>query len=265
MLECVINVSEGRRPDIVESIAASAGRHLLDVHRDGDHNRSVLTVVGEAAARAVAAAAVDALDIRTHQGAHPRFGVVDVVPFVPLGSATLDDAVAARDRFTEWAADELAVPCFRYGPGRTLPEVRRRAFDDLEPDTGPGQAHPSAGAMAVGARPVLVAYNLWLAQPDLELARAIARSIRSPSVRTLGVAVGHHVQVSMNLIEPDLVGPADVYRQVTEVAPVARAELVGLAPMAVIEAAGRDNWPRLDLDVDRTIEARLAARGWSVD
>jgi glutamate formiminotransferase len=265
MLECVINISEGRRLDILDSIAGCAGPHVLDVHCDSDHNRSVLTVVGEPAARAITMAAVDALDIRDHQGAHPRIGVVDVVPFVPLGSTPFDEAIAARDRFAEWAATELTVPCFRYGPERTLPEVRRRAFDDLDPDTGPHHPHPSAGAIAVGARPVLVAYNLWLAKPDLEMARAIARAIRSPSVRALGLAVGEHVQVSMNLVDPSAVGPAHVYQQVAGIAPVERAELVGLAPMAVIEAAGRDNWARLDLAVDRTIEARLEARGWSLD
>jgi glutamate formiminotransferase/glutamate formiminotransferase/formiminotetrahydrofolate cyclodeaminase len=265
MLECVINISEGRRVDVVESIAGRAGRELLDVHRDPDHNRSVLTVVGEAAARDITTAAVEALDLGPHEGAHPRIGVVDVVPFVPLGSTTFDAAVEARDRFTEWAADELAVPCFRYGRERTLPEVRRRAFVDLAPDTGPDRAHPTAGAIAVGARPVLVAYNLWLVDPDLEMARAIAHDLRSESVRALGLAVGAHVQVSMNLVDPYEVGPADVYKKVADVTPISRAELVGLVPLTVLELVGRDDWSRLDLALDRTIEARLEAKGLSVD
>src|SRR5690606_8929667 len=119
---------------------------------------------------------------------------------------------------------------FVYGPERSLPEVRRRAFVDLAPDAGPPTPHPTAGAVAVGARPVLVAYNLWLAEPDLELARRLARELRSPEVRALGLAVGEEVQVSMNLVAPERVGPADVYDRVAGSTRIARAELVGLAP-----------------------------------
>ena len=202
MLECVVNISEGRHLDVVDSIAASAGIDLLDVHRDGDHHRSVLTLVGQDAARSVTTTAVAVIDLRTHQGAHPRLGAVDVVPFVPLGSATLDDAIAARDAFGAWAARELGLPCFVYGPERSLPDVRRHAFQDLRPEFGPTRPHPTAGSVAIGARSVLVAYNLWLAEPDLARARALARQLRGPSVRALGLAVGDQVQVSMNLIDP---------------------------------------------------------------
>ena len=162
----------GQRPDTILEIAACAGRALLDVHSDPWHHRSVLTLGGddvEAAARAVAAAAVDLLDLSDHEGAHPRLGVVDVVPFVPLprlgggrrrgADDDLGEALAARDRFARYAADELGVPCFFYGPERSLPEVRRRAFVTEAPDAGPAVPHPSAGAMCVGARPPLVAYN----------------------------------------------------------------------------------------------------------
>ncbi len=142
MLECVVNISEGRRLDVVDSVAASAGVDLLDVHHDGDHHRSVLTLVGQDAARSVAATAVAAIDLRTHRGAHPRLGAVDVVPFVPLGSSTLDDALAARDAFGAWAGRELGLPCFVYGPERSLPDVRRHAFVSLQPDYGPGRPHP---------------------------------------------------------------------------------------------------------------------------
>ncbi|MBW3644905.1 MAG: glutamate formiminotransferase, partial [Actinobacteria bacterium] len=185
----MVNVSEGRRRDVVAALATAAGGDLLDVHTDADHHRSVLTLVGEAAPRAVAAVAVERIDLRDHQGVHPRLGAVDVVPFAPLGQATLEEAVAARDRFVTWVADELGVPAFAYGAGRApLPEVRRQAFRDLAPDAGPPRPHPTAGATAVGARPVLVAYNLWLAEPaDLALARSLARSLRSPAVRALGL------------------------------------------------------------------------------
>lgn len=260
MLECVVNISEGRRTDAVRAIAAAAGPDLLDVHTDADHNRSVLTVVGEAAPRAVSRAAVAGLDIGAHTGVHPRFGVVDVVPFVPLAGSTLADAVAARDLFVDWVAAELAVPAFAYGPERPLPQVRRQAFRELSPDAGPGRPHPTAGAVAVGARPVLLAWNVWLAEPDVALARAVAASARGPHLRALGLAVGGGAQVSMNLVAPDVVGPAEAWDLVAEHAPPARAELVGLAPRSVLERTDRHRWAQLDLSEDRTIEARLARR-----
>lgn len=265
MLECVINISEGRDRAAVERIGRAAGPELLDVHTDPDHHRSVLTVVGLAAAQAVAAATVLSLDLRRHTGVHPRIGVLDVVPFVPLGPTTLDDAVAARDATARWLADELGVPCFVYGPERSLPEVRRRAFVDLAPDVGPPAPHPTAGACAVGARPVLVAYNLWLAEPDLARARALAGDLRGPAVRALGLAVGDEVQVSMNLVDPLVVGPAEVYDRVAAQAPIARAELVGLVPEAVLHAIAPDRWAQLDLAAERTIEWRARAHGVSDD
>jgi glutamate formiminotransferase len=258
MLECVVNVSEGMHGDVVAAIASSAESHLLDVHADPHHNRSVLTLVGEDAPRAVARAAVDRLDLRGHRGAHPRLGVVDVVPFVPLGRASLTDAVAARDRFLTWIAAELGVPGFAYGPERSLPEVRRRAFRDLHPDAGPDRPHPTAGAVAAGARDVLVAWNVWLAAPDLVAARRAAAEVRGPHVRALGLAIGDRVQVSMNLIAPDAVGPAEAWDRVAALVPLAGAELVGLVPSSVLARTDPARWPQLDLDVDRTIEARLA-------
>ena len=116
-----------------------------------------------------------AMNLREHAGVHPRLGVVDVVPFVALPGSTEADALAARDRYGEWSADTLGVPCFRYGPERTLPDVRRGAFRALRPDDGPAEPHPSAGACAVGARPVLVAYNLWLGG-DVSVARRVPSS-----------------------------------------------------------------------------------------
>ncbi len=260
VLECVVNVSEGRRPQVVRAIAGAAGRDLLDVHTDRDHHRTVLTLLGEGAVRSVARATLDLLDLGEHQGAHPRIGVLDVVPFVPLGTDDLTEAISARDRFARWAGSELGLPCFLYGPERSLPEIRRRAFVDLAPDAGPERPHPTAGACAVGARGVLVAYNLWLARPDLVRARAIARDLRGPGLRALGLAVGTEVQVSCNLVDPNQLGPAAVYDAVAERAPVARAELVGLLPATVLAAIPRQRWAELDLDADRTIEARIAAR-----
>jgi len=255
VLECVINVSEGHDGPTLQAIAAAGGPALLDLHHDEHHNRAVLTLAGddvEATARAVASAAVERLDLRSHTGAHPRIGVVDVVPFVPLG-VPMAEAVGARDRFAEWMSNALGVRCFLYGPERSLPEARREA-------AAAPASHPTAGHCAVGARTVLVAYNLWLAQPDLERAQAIAAAIRSPAVRALGFAVGEEVQVSCNLVEPLEVGPAAIFDRVAALAPIDRAELVGLAPLAVVQAAPRTRWLELDLAEDSTIEARLALR-----
>jgi glutamate formiminotransferase / 5-formyltetrahydrofolate cyclo-ligase len=310
MLECVVNVSEGRDGALIDRLASSAGPLVLDVHRDADHHRSVFTLAGEGVedgVRALTAAAVDLLDIRAHAGAHPRIGVVDVVPFVSLtgrsstgpggpgggsgpgdgggpggagrtggpagrlwlADGSLDAAVAARDRFAEWAGRTLALPCFLYGPGRTLPEVRRGAWATLVPDAGQSRPHPTAGATAVGARPSLVAYNLWLgAGADLPLARAVAADIRSPHIRALGLQVGTSVQVSCNLISPWQVGPGAAFDLVSISlgrhggrSGIERAELVGLIPQAALDAEPARRWAELDLDPSKTIEARLERAG----
>lgn len=256
-----MNISEGRDTAVLDALASACGADLLDLHRDPDHHRSVFTLVGEEAPRRLAVEAVRLLDLRTHDGVHPRIGVVDVVPFVPLEHSSMADALAARDRFARWLADELAVPSFLYGPERTLPEVRRDAWRSLTPDVGPAVPHPSAGAACVGAREVLVAYNVWLAEPDLALAKRVAAAVRRPGLRTLGLQVGARVQVSMNLIEPTLIGPADAYDLVASLAPVGGAELVGLIPETVLHAIDPGRWHDLDLSGDATIEARRGAAG----
>jgi glutamate formiminotransferase len=281
VLECVVNVSEGRDHDVVASIARAGGGFLLDLHVDGDHHRAVLTLGGpgpglEEAVRAVARTSVQHIDLRRHEGVHPRLGVLDVVPFVPLGpggspvgpGADLTPAIEARDRFAAWAGEELGLPCFCYGPERTLPEVRREAFGRLSPDTGPADPHPRAGACAVGARSALVAYNLWLTTPDAAVARAVAAAVRGPAVRALGLAVAGVTQVSCNLVDPFVVGPAQVYDTVARLVreagtEVARAELVGLAPGTVLDTVSEERWRVLDLDPQRTVEARLATPGSS--
>jgi glutamate formiminotransferase len=269
--ECVVNLSEGRRPAVIADLAQAAGPVLLDVHTDADHNRSVFTLAGPAGAlaeavRALATAAVARLDVRAHQGVHPRIGVVDVVPWVtlsgwPVEAGPLEPAVELRDAFADWAGYQLQLPCFLYGPERTLPQVRAQAWHSLAPATGPPFPHPRAGATAVGARPPLVAYNLWLATADLDAARALAASLRGPAVRALGLPVGDAVQVSCNLIDPLRVGPAAVFDAVATRSAVERAELVGLVPARVLAAIPEHRWPELDLDRSRTIEARLERAG----
>jgi glutamate formiminotransferase / 5-formyltetrahydrofolate cyclo-ligase len=260
VLECVVNVSEGQALDRLKRWSARLGDDLLDLHHDPYHHRSVFTLVGEFAPRCLARLAVAELHIAHHRGVHPRIGVVDVVPFVPLGGATLSDAVHARDRFARWAWRELHVPSFLYGPNRSLPDLRRAAGVEHVPDIGGPHGHPSAGAIAVGARQPLVAYNLWLRSATLEQAREIAQAMRSPVVRTLGLAVGDSVQVSCNLVAPERFTPADAFDVVNAEATIERAELVGLLPRAVLDLIDHTRWQQLDLDDARTIEARLEAR-----
>ncbi len=287
--ECVINVSEGRDQWVIAALTDAAGVHLLDLHSDGEHHRSVLTLGGplpgvEDAARAVARAAVSGIDLTTHSGVHPRLGVLDVVPFVPLdGVATGSDAwsaaASARDRFATWAGSSLGLPCFLYGPERTLPDVRRQAFTSLAPDTGPRTPHPTAGACAVGVRLPLVAYNVWIADPTprpdgddaptaLSVARGLAANLRGPSVRTLGLPLSSGAQVSCNLIDPSTAAIAELYDDVVAGAraqgcSVVRAELVGLLPEITLRAVPRPRWAELDLGEHRTIEFRMAERGWA--
>lgn len=274
-IECVVNLSEGRDQGFLTQLAEAAGPVLLDLHRDPDHHRSVFTLAGEAepvtqAVQALARASVAGLDLRPHQGAHPRRGVVDVVPFVPyipgrLPSHDLHAVIALRDAFARWMSATLGVPTFLYGPlpgggTRTLPQVRRDAFGKVPPDFGPRQPHPTAGATAVGARSVLVAYNVWVS--SLEVARLVAPLVRGPAVRALGLAVGEGAQVSCNLVDPAQLGPAqayDVVRRLAEEAggAVAGAELVGLLPEAVLRAIPGSRWTELGLSTDQTVEARL--------
>ncbi len=262
MLECVVNVSEGRDDEVLQRLAAAAGPDLLDLHRDPDHHRSVLTLVGVDAPRRVASEAVDGIDLHGHTGVHPRLGAVDVVPFVPLAGSTMTDALAARDAFARWMGEDLGVPVFLYGPERSLPDVRRRAFRDLAPDVGPPTPHPTAGACCAGAREVLVAYNVWLTGTSLAEAREVAAAIRQPALRALGLEVGASVQVSMNLVAPARLGPAEAYDLVAAAlagpdASIERAELVGLVPAAVVEAVDPARWDELDLAPERSIEARV--------
>jgi glutamate formiminotransferase len=257
-LLCIVNISEGRDPDVLAALDAACGADLLDRHSDPHHHRSVFSLVGEHAPRRLAAVAFEKLDLTAHSGAHPRLGVVDVVPFVPWGKETMAEATSARDRFAAWAGDR-DVPAFVYAAERTLPDLRRQAFDELTPRFGPSAPHRRAGAVAVGARRPLVAYNLWV-DADLATARQVARSMRGPAVRALGLQVGARVQVSMNLVAPAIAGPAAVFDTVSSEIAVEGAELVGLMPADVLNAIDPDRWAALDIGPDRTIEARMASR-----
>jgi glutamate formiminotransferase len=279
LLECVVNVSEGRDEAVLSQLATAAGSALLDLHRDPDHHRSVLTLAGPGdlvteAARAVAAATVARLDLRDHAGSHPRLGVLDVVPFVPYAPGgpapeDLTEAVARRDEFARWLGEELGVPSFLYGPlpggrTRTLPDIRRHAFggspEGLSPDRGPARADPRHGATAVGARRVLVAYNVWVS--SVPVAQTVAPLVRGPQVRALGLAVGSRAQVSCNLVDPDRYGPERLYDVVASLVAdaggsVEGGELVGLIPEAVLAAVASGKRPELGLSEEATVESRL--------
>ncbi len=292
-LECVVNVSEGRDEVLLGKLIEQIDNVLLDLHRDPSHHRCVITLGGrdtdvEAAVRSVTRRAVDLLDLGAHRGAHPRFGVVDVVPFVPfapqitpggLGPSSstpstadpdLGPAVAAHDRFASWAGTEFGLPCFLYGPlpdggERTLPEVRRMAYAGLRPDVGPNRPDPHAGSVAVGARQALVAYNMWVAGGDAELVRQVAAAIRGPHVRALGLELDGSFQVSCNLVVPQVIGPAQIYDQVAALlearaASIERAELVGLAPLSVIHEIDEARWRQLDVSPAASVESRMAGR-----
>ena len=280
LLVCPANVSEGRRLVVVASIALAAGRpsvQLLDVHTDPDHNRSVLTLAGRADALvdgvvAAASTAAQTIDLPTHEGAHPRLGAIDVIPFVPVSTdpAGMATAVSAAREAAWRVAGEVGIPCFLYGEagsGRSLPEVRRRAFADLAPDFGGLGPHPTAGAAAVGARGPLVAYNVDLDTDDIALARHIAASIRErngglPHVRALGMALPSRgiVQVSTNLLLPAVTTIGAVFEAVAALAAAAGvdvrgSEIVGLTPRAALPAS-TDNL--LLREPPKILEAELA-------
>ncbi len=175
---------------------------------------------------------------------------MDVVPFVALASESHARALELRDATARWISDTFDVPTFLYGPvggvTRTLPDVRKHAFHDLAPDLGPDNASPTLGAVAVGARAVLVAWNIWLDGVSRDATRAIAKAVRRSEVRSLAFRAGDFTQVSCNLIEPLVVGPAVVYDEVAKRLPdggeIVRCELVGLVPRAVLDAEDRSRW-----------------------
>lgn len=271
MFECVVNISEGRRLDVLDALTYAAGPSLRDCHADVTHNRSVFTLIHDRdfirrGVVSLVVTAMDRLDLRHHEGVHPRFGVVDVVPFVPLEGSRMDEARALRGEIAAWMAHTFDLPVFLYGAlgdgtFRSLPDLRRDAFKLLAPDMGPSAPHPKHGASALGARELLVAWNLWLSGLTLDEGRVIAATIRQPGVRALAFQIGDFVQISCNLINPTVIGPSIVYDQVLGLlqnGAIDHAELVGLIPAALVRAEDPSRWEQLGLRLDSTIEARLS-------
>ena len=277
MLECVPNVSEGRDGAVLDALGRACGQVLLDRHVDADHHRAVFTLAGDGlldAVRALALAVAEHVDLRVHTGAHPRFGALDVVPFVALADAPIEHATIAAHDFGLWIVDALAVPVFLYDAadpaGRTLPDARREAFTARAPDLGPARPHPSLGAVAVGARPPLVAVNCELTTDDVAQARRIAGAVRErdgglPGVRALGLGLSSigRAQVSMNLVALGRTGLQPACERVRELAraagtDVTRVELVGLVPAVELERCDPAFLAWSGIGSDQSIEARLS-------
>jgi glutamate formiminotransferase len=281
VIECVANVSEGRDVVALRALADACGPSLVDVHSDVDHHRSVFTLAGPgahdagAAARALAAAVAAHISLVGHEGEHPRFGVLDVVPFVALDGTDTEREEAAREArsFGEWWAETYGVPVFFYDEAdevcRDLPHVRKHAFETRIPDCGPDAPHPTLGATAVGARRVLIAVNVVLVGRDMVVARRIARATRArdgglPGVRALAFCLPHaeRVQVSMNLTELNRTGVQDACLHVRDLArrlgtDVAGVELVGLLPRTELDRCDDDFLSWSGIDAASTIEARV--------
>jgi glutamate formiminotransferase len=291
LVESVPNVSEGRRLDAVERLADAITSvpevHLLDRTSDASHNRSVFTLAGPAGPVSMALSrlvgtAIEEIDMDTHSGEHPRIGAVDVIPFIPLGDTSMAETVEIARGFGDWLSRTYELPVYLYAEAALrservkLADVRRGQYEGLkseisqrgrEPDFGPARMHPSAGAVAVGARPFLIAYNINLESPDKELAVRIARRIREsgggmPKVQANGFFIEEldRAQVSMNVLDFETTPLWLVWETVRDVAAedgveLAESELIGLAPLAAFLAvADRAGAPSED-----PIERRLAA------
>lgn len=276
MIECVPNFSEGARPEVVEAVVArvraESGVRVLDLQSDASHNRSVLTLAGdpESLLRGVLAlvgACVTTIDLKNHRGEHPRMGAVDVVPFIPLEGSTIADCVALARRAGEAIAKAHNIPVFLYEDAASAPhrkgleDIRRGQFEGLatklkdplwQPDFGPNQPHPSFGAVVVGARMPLIAFNVNLTTDDVEVAKKIAKGIRHSTggyrfVKAMGLIVdinGRKVaQVSMNMTDFTKTPLHRVVETIRNEAArygvaIAGSEIVGLVPsQALVDAA----------------------------
>jgi glutamate formiminotransferase len=290
LFEAVPNFSEGKEAAkisrITEAVRAVSGVRILGLHSDPDHNRSVLTFAGEEdpvleGAIALAKACAAELDLASQSGEHPRIGVLDVLPFVPLKGATMDDAVRLANRAGE-SLGSLGFPVFLYGSAattqhrRSLPDIRRGGYEGVasrlddplwKPDYGPRTLDPHRGVVAIGARPFLVAFNAYLDTDDVEVARTVARQIREsggglPAVRALGFGVGGKAQVSMNLTDLEQTTIPVALEAVRSAAAdlgasVESTELVGLAPLEALLQTARYYLGLRELDAHHVLESRL--------
>ena len=293
IVECVPNFSEGRREDVIEriidAVRAVDGVKVLDYSSDPSHNRTVLTFVGEPmavkeAAFRVAEKAAELIDMEQHQGEHPRIGAADVIPLIPISGVTMEECVELARELGRDIGEKLGIPVYLYEEAATRPDrknlahVRRGEYEGLkeaiktperQPDFGPAQMHPKAGAVAVGARPPLVAYNINLDTDNVDIAKAIARTIRGssggyPSIKALGVLIEEtgKAQVTINVCNYKEVSLARVFETVKIEAErygvnITGSEIVGLVPMeALLDAAAF--YLRLEgFQLEQVLEKRL--------
>jgi len=293
IIECIPNVSEGRRPEVVDAIAAAIravpGVRLLDYSSDASHNRSVFTMAGDAApikaaVLALYERAVPAIDLRTHKGEHPRLGAVDVVPFVPIEGVTMDACVALAKDVAGEVASRFGVPVYLYEDAaadparRNLEDIRRGEFEGLAakmaskgwaPDFGPAGPHPSAGASVIGARMPLIAYNINLNTDRLDVAKKIAAAIRHSSggfryVKAAGFKLDDRgiVQVSMNLTNYEKTPIFRVFEAVKREADrygvtILESEIVGLIPSAALNATAEYYLQIAGFNANQILETKL--------
>jgi glutamate formiminotransferase len=293
IIESIPNVSEGRRPEVVDrlvaAITSTPGVRLLDRSSDPSHNRSVLTLVGDAAALktatlALVEAAVESIDLRKHTGEHPRLGAVDVIPFVPIEGVTMADCVALAREVASEVARRFGVPVYLYEEAsdnplrKTLEDIRRGEFEGLRakmtapgwaPDFGSAEPHPSAGATVIGARMPLIAYNINLATDRLDVAKRIAAAIRHSSgglryVKAMGVKLDdrHLVQVSINLTNYEKTPMFRVFEMVRREAErygvgVLESEIVGLVPAAALVATAQFYLQLEGFSAEQVLENKL--------
>ena len=294
LVECVPNFSEGRKTETVERLARAISSVstacVLDTHLDPDHNRSVITFVAapemivEAALRAVGLAA-ELIDMRQHKGVHPRLGATDVLPFIPISGVTMEDCAALAHQAGERIARELSLPVFFYEraalkPDRVnLEDVRRGALELLReqiavdpnraPDLGPRRVHETAGAIAIGARPFLIAFNINLRATDVAIARKIARAVRArggglPFVKALGFELSTRglIQVSMNIVNYEVTGITQAYDAVRREAEradveIVSTEIVGLVPEKALDKSAEYFQELENFSEDKIFEHRL--------
>ncbi len=294
IVECVPNFSEGRRSEVIQAISEAVERvegvRLLGEEMDRDHNRAVLTFVGEpdpvaeAAFRAVARA-VELIDLTKHHGEHPRIGATDVVPFVPIANITMEECVNLARALGRRIWEELRIPVYFYAEAalrddrRLLPLIRQGEFEGLretmgkdpnrDPDVGDPEIHPTAGATAVGARGPLIAYNVNLATDDLGLAQTIAKRVRAssggfPEIQARGFALADRgqVQVSMNVLNFRVTSIAKVFGAIQKEAeaagvPIVGSEIVGLVPLEALLDATEAHLGLEDFQHDQILERRL--------
>lgn len=292
LLEAVPNFSEGRDPDFVDAVVAAiteAGAEVLDASSDPDHNRSVVTFIGapeqvEAGAIAAARVAVDRIDLNQHQGVHPRVGALDVLPFVPVAGMTMDEAVGSARR-VGMALAQMGLPVYWYAhasvpQGRRLADLRRGGFErlvqgwpkDRHPDLDAGLpgVHPTAGVSCVGARPLLLAWNVWVEGISLEATRALAARLRETGggfsgLRALGIELPrqHGMQISMNLEDVENRSPQAVFEAIEAAVKgvgggIVRTEVIGMIPDPLVLAAATDRLRLSEVSPSRLLSRRMA-------